>query len=135
MNMMLKNRSPLVIWGHFHPFRRGNEKWGRFKKRRTWCAVEINSKSAEKQVEETVSTEGWIKLYISLQKEKKKLYKIYKKDSPEKNKVEYCIIRPKVKKELRLAKREFERQISENAKCNPKRFFQNCSGKTKARGG
>ena len=40
-------------------------------------------------------------------------------------------MRAKVKKEIRLAKRLFERQISENAKGNPKRFFQYCSRKRK----
>ena len=37
----------------------------------------------------------------------------------------------KVKKEIRLAKRLFERQSSENAKGNPKCFFQYCSRKRK----
>ena len=64
-------------------------------------------------------------------RKKNELYKIYKRDSTESNKDEYCNMRAKVKKEIRLAKRLYERQISENAKGNPKRFFQYCSRKRK----
>ena len=64
-------------------------------------------------------------------RKKNELYKIYKRDSTESNKDEYCNVRAKVKKEIRLAKRQFERQISENAKGNPKCFFQYCSRKRK----
>ena len=46
----------------------------------------------------------------SLQKNNK-LHKIYKKNSTVSNKAEYCNMRAKVKKQLRLAKRLFERHI------------------------
>ena len=58
-------------------------------------------------------------------------YKIYKRDSTESNKDVYCNMRAKVKKEIRLAKSLFERQISENAKGNPKCFVQYYSMKRK----
>ena len=63
----------------------------------------------------------------------KKTMRSIKDQKGQSNKAEYCNMRAKVKNELRLAKKLFERHISEVAKCNPKHFFLHCSRKIKAK--
>ena len=107
-----------------------NEKWGRFKRVILNAQCQFIPKVQKGKLRKR-SPQWMNKAIRKSSRKKNELYKIYKRDSTESNKDEYCNMRAKVKKEIRLAKRLFERQISENAKGNPKRFFQYCIRKRK----
>lgn len=105
-----------------------NEMWGRFK----GVLLDAQSKFIPKVCKSKFKKRNlqWMTSDIRRSlREKKNLYKAYMRDRNENTKAEYCNMRAKVKKELRNARRQYERQIAEGAKCNPKRFFQYCNRK------
>lgn len=121
-----------INWAQLLDCRTVNEKWGRFKEVILDAQCRFIPKVRKSKLKKR--SPQWINKAIRKSlREKKMLYKIYKKDSTECNRAAYCKMRAKVKRELRLAKRLFERQLAEDAKCNPKRFFQYCSRKRKVK--
>lgn len=109
-----------------------NEMWRRFKEVLLDAQIKFIPKVCKSKFKKR--NLQWMTAAIrrSLRK-KRNLYKTYMKDRNENSKAEYCSMRAQVKKELRNAKRQYERHIAEGAKTNPKRFFQYCNRKRKAK--
>ena len=97
-----------------------NEKWGRFERVTLDAQCKFIPKVQKSKLRKQ-SPQWKNKAIRKSLRENNTLYKMYKKDR--------TVLR--LKKKLRLAKRLFERHISEEAKCNPKRLFQYCWRKRK----